>query len=85
MRWRPPSSATWPILLIPEICYLPAVLAGLDANGWDLLLSPAYALVVIFLVNTALKSFAAHQASFAFARDRGEDTMELLLSTKQVL
>ena len=63
------------------IGYWPALIAGVTANEWGLILSPGYALAVIFLVHTAIKTFASHQASFAFARDRGEDTLDLLLST----
>ena len=81
MRWRPPGSSAWAILVIALIGYVPAVIAGFSANEWDLMTAPGYALIIIFVVNLGIKAFAIQQASFAFARDRGEDTMELLLST----
>jgi hypothetical protein len=81
MRWKPPASGTWAILVIAAIGYAPAFIAGFSANEWGILFAPGYALIVMFCVNMAIKTFAAHQASFTFARDRGEDTMDLLLST----
>ena len=81
LRWKPHASGTWAITGVAVIGYVPAVVAGLTANFWELLFAPGYALAVIFLVQAAIKTFASHQASFAFARDRGEDTLDLLLST----
>lgn len=81
LRWKPHGMALWVIPGIALIGYLPALLAGVNANEWRLLISPFYALAIIFLVNMAIKTMAAHYASYAFARDRGEDTMDLLLST----
>ena len=69
------------IVGVAVIGYWPALMAGVTADEWGLILSPGYALAIIFLVHTAIKTFASHQASFAFARDRGEDTLDLLLST----
>ena len=81
MRWKPPASGTWALVVIAAIGYVPALVAGVSANEWGLLFAPGYALVIMFFVNMGIKTFAAHQASFTFARDRGEDTLELLLST----
>ncbi len=81
LRWKPHASGTWAIAAAAVMAYWPAILAGFTTEGWEVLLSPGYALGVVFVVNLAIKTFAAHQASFTFARDRGEDTLELLLST----
>ena len=81
LRWKPHASGTWAIVGVAIIGYWPALMAGVTADEWGLILSPGYALAIIFLVHTAIKTFASHQASFAFARDRGEDTLDLLLST----
>jgi hypothetical protein len=81
MRWKPHASGTWAIAAVAAMAYWPAILAGFTAKEWEVLLSPGYALGVAFIVNLSIKTFAAHQASFTFARDRGEDTLELLLST----
>lgn len=81
LRWKPPATGTWAIVGVAMIGYWPALMAGLTAGEWGLIFAPGYALAIIFLVHTAIKTFASHQASFAFARDRGEDTLDLLLST----
>lgn len=81
LRWKPPATGTWAIAGVAMIGYWPALMAGITADEWGLIFAPGYALAIIFLVHTAIKTFTSHQASFAFARDRGEDTLDLLLST----
>ena len=57
------------------------MVAGLWAGEWGLLFAPGFALFVFFCVNIGFKTYAATYASFAFARDRDENPLELLLST----
>lgn len=80
-RWRPHASGLWIIAAIGLASCVPAIVMVLSSGHWDMLLAPGFALFVIFCLHAAFKTYATSQASFAFARDRGEDTLELLLST----
>jgi len=77
LRWRPDSTGAW---IIGSVALVGCVTAFVTA-GWRGLFTPALALFVFFCVNAGFKVFVATQASFAFARDRGDDTLQLLLST----
>ncbi|HWN94294.1 MAG TPA: ABC transporter permease [Methylomirabilota bacterium] len=76
-RWRPSSTVAWIIAAMAVASCVPFLITGPS----DILLSPGLALFVFFGVNAALKTYAATNAGFAFARDRREDPLELLLST----
>jgi len=80
-RWRPHASGAWIIGAIGLISVFPALILGLVENAWEVFFAPGFALFVFFCLHAAFKSYVTSQASFAFARDRGEDTLELLLST----
>jgi ABC-type multidrug transport system permease subunit len=80
-RWRPHASGLWIIGAIGLASCVPALVTVLSSGRWDMLLAPGFALFVIFCLHAAFKTYATSQASFAFARDRGEDTLELLLAT----
>lgn len=80
-RWRPHASGPWIIAAIGLASCVPAIVTVLSSGYWDMLLAPGFALFVFFCLHAAFKTYATSQASFAFARDRGEDTLELLLST----
>jgi hypothetical protein len=81
LRWQPHSSGAWIIGVIGLASCVPGIAVGLLAGEWGLAFAPSFALFVFFCVNTGFKTYAATYASFAFARDRGENPLELLLST----
>ncbi len=81
LRWRPYSSSGWIIALIGLAALLPGVVTGLFAGEWGLFFAPGFALFVFFCINAGFKTSVATHASFAFARERGENPLELLLST----
>ncbi len=81
LRWQPHSSGAWIIGVIGLAGCMPGIVAGLLVGEWGLLFAPGFALFVFFCVNTGFKTYAATYASFAFARDRDEHPLELLLST----
>jgi ABC-type Na+ efflux pump permease subunit len=81
LRWRPHSAGVWIIGAILLVSCVPAILLGLSEGIWGLFFAPGFALYVFFCVNLAFKTYAATHAGFAFARDRGENPLELLLST----
>lgn len=76
-RWQTPSTAAWVIGIVVVLTMLP-FLAISDGEAF---LMPGFALYVAFSVNAVIKVYVATQASAAFARDRGENSLELLLST----
>lgn len=78
MRWRARSSAAaWIVGSLGLVACGVMIATGHS----DKLISPGLALFVCFVVNAAFKVSISSQASIAFARDRGEDPLELLLST----
>jgi hypothetical protein len=81
LRWRPPASGVWVIALIGVIGCIPGIVLGLSGAGWGHFFHPAFALFVFYWINLSFKTFAATQASYAFARDRPENPLELLLCT----
>jgi len=76
-RWRADSASAWILGSVSIVGIVLTLILG-DAT---VLLTPSFALFACVCVNGALKLHVAIQAGFAFARDRGEDTLELLVAT----
>lgn len=76
-RKRPSSPGTWTLVGLGLIAPLMAIVAG-DVRS---VFSPGLAFYVFVCLNGALKMYVATQASYALARGRAEDPLELLLST----
>jgi hypothetical protein len=81
LRWRPDASGLWVIGLIGVVGGVPALVLGFSTSQWGPFFHPGFALFVFYWINLAFKTFVATQASFAFARDRAENPLDLLLST----
>ena len=78
MRFKPSvSSGAWVIGSLAVVGPVAAIVTGY----WGTLFTPGMALAFFFLVNAALKTHAANQASSALARGQAEDPLEILLST----
>jgi hypothetical protein len=78
MRSRPRLwGSAWIIGAIGLVICVPVFLSGEP----KIFFHPGFALAVFFCVNAACKTHLATQASQAFARDRGDDMLQLLLST----
>jgi len=76
-RWRADNSSAW-ILGSLGLVGASAAVITLD---WNVLVHPIFVLWATYCVCAALKLHVATQAGLALARDRTEDTLELLLST----
>lgn len=77
MRGSSNPSGPWIVGAIGLV--IPAV--TLITGYWGNLISPGLALIVFFCVNAGFKIYVATQAAFAFARDRTDNPLELLLSS----
>ena len=77
LRWRPQSSAAWVI----GCCSIVTLVFPIVSGELRFLIHPGAALFIFLCLNGGFKVFLATQASFAFARDRQSNPLELLLST----
>jgi len=77
LRWRAEMTGAWIVGGIVLVVVFWLCLAGNVA----FLLSPMFAVFACYFLNAALKTYVATQAGLALARDRAENSLELLLST----
>jgi hypothetical protein len=76
-RWRADASSA---IILAALGLVAPVIIFVSGN-FEMFLSPGTVLFVSYCVQVGFKTYAATQAALAFARERGEDTLELLLST----
>lgn len=76
-RWRIDPATLWIFGLMGLIL----VVVVLGNSPWQVLVKPDFVLYASIFVNLAFKTHVLIQASAALSRDRGEDTLELLLAT----
>jgi len=76
-RWRADSTTAW---IFGSLAVAGLVVVMIVGN-LSVLIGPPFALFACICINTGLKIHMATQAGFALARDRGEDTLDLLVAT----
>jgi hypothetical protein len=77
LRWRGKSTAAW---AIGAVALAGFVSTGITGN-LEIFVTPEFALFICYFFNAGLKMHVATQASLALARDRAENSLELLLAT----